>query len=174
MWLCTCDCGNVNLYIASRVRHKRVNMCRPCAVKLTASKIKIHGLRKTAEYQIWSGIKSRCYNTNAPDYERYGGRGITMHKKWVNSFEEFFSYVGKRPSKEYSIDRIDNDKGYEPNNIKWATKKEQARNHRNSVYVTDGKRVIHIVDAAEEIGISKGAAHLRLKRNKLNGFTKYT
>lgn len=172
LWLCECDCGSSGLYIASRVRHGRVTMCRACAFKASAAKNKTHGMRGSSEYRIWIGIKTRCTNKNAPDYNRYGGRGITMCDEWNDSFVEFLSYLGPRPSKKHSVDRIDNDKGYEPGNVRWATKTEQARNRRDSTYVTDGNRVLHINEVANELGITRSAAHLRLKRGKLDGFTK--
>jgi hypothetical protein len=147
-------------------------MCRGCAVKSAGLKNKRHGMRYSSEYTIWGGIKTRCTNKNAPDYGRYGGRGITMCDEWVDSFDAFFSHIGPKPSQQHSIDRIDNDKGYEPGNVRWATKTEQVKNRRDSTYVTNGTRVLHITDVAKELGISKGAAHLRLKRGKLDGFTK--
>ena len=172
LWLCECDCGDADLYIASRVRHGRVTRCQACALRAVAEKNKKHGMRGSSEYRIWGGIKTRCTNKNAPDYDRYGGRGITMYDEWLGSFDAFFSYLGPRPSKQHSVDRIDNDKGYEPGNVRWATKMEQGRNKKNSTYVTDGNRVLHINEVASELGITKGAAHMRLKRGKLDGFAK--
>lgn len=172
LWVCKCDCGHEGLYISSRIRANLVKQCKLCATKITAKKNRTHGMGKTSEYKIWTGIKTRCLNVNDHSYAKYGAKGITVCKEWENSFEEFFKYVGRRPSKNHSIDRIDNSKGYEPGNVRWATKSEQARNRNNNSYVTDGVRILHINDAADELGITRGAAHLRLKRGKLNGFTK--
>lgn len=93
-----------------------------------------HGLSKTPEYKAWAGMKSRCLNPNATGYENYGGRGITIHEKWINNFPEFLKYVGQKPSSFHVIDRINNNGNYEPGNIRWATKNQSLGNTRNSNY----------------------------------------
>src|SRR6056297_2627296 len=87
--------------------------------------------KATTEYQIWSGIKKRIQNPNCNIYEFYGGRGLDMDPRWED-FEEFFDDVGSRPSKDYSLDRINNDKGYWRDNVRWVTRREQNRNRRNN------------------------------------------
>lgn len=91
---------------------------------------RIHGLSKTAEYACWSQIKARCLNKNHRAYPHYGGRGITIAPEWENDFEAFLFHVGPRPSSDHSLDRVDNDRGYEPGNVRWATWKEQQNNRR--------------------------------------------
>lgn len=81
-------------------------------------------------YRIWTGIKTRCYDTKSVAYPWYGKRGITMCDRWHESFENFLSDMGLPPSNKHSIDRIDNDGNYEPGNCRWATKIEQGRNTR--------------------------------------------
>lgn len=90
-----------------------------------------HGLSHLPEYKIWKHMKQRCYNENDPDYKNYGGRGIEIQIEWKNSFELFFNFVGKRPTPEHTLDRINNDGNYESGNVKWATRLEQRHNSRN-------------------------------------------
>lgn len=85
---------------------------------------------KTPEYNAWLNMKMRCTNPSHPSYSRYGGRGITVCQRWLNSFDDFLSDVGHRPSPELSLDRVDNDKGYEPDNVRWSTITTQQRNSR--------------------------------------------
>ena len=84
---------------------------------------------------IWSSMKARCYNINCKVYNRYGGRGITICSRWLESFENFVEDMGIRPEKGYSLDRIDNDKGYSKENCRWATSKQQNRNRRDIPYI---------------------------------------
>lgn len=87
-----------------------------------------HGLSKTPEYSVWETMKSRCYNSNVASFKYYGAKGITVCGRWLNSVENFYSDMGKRPSQRHDIDRIDSTGNYEPSNCRWATKTENSRN----------------------------------------------
>jgi hypothetical protein len=104
---------------------------------------------KAPEYKTWAKIKQRCHNPKDANYFRYGARGIAMCPKWRNNFEAFFADVGLRPSPSHSLDRFpNNDGGYEPGNVRWATITEQANNKRYGIW----KRIVLLLagdDAAE-------------------------
>lgn len=87
---------------------------------------------KYPEYRAWTGLRYRCNNPNCPEYPSYGGRGIKVCKRW-DSFENFLDDMGPRPGAGFSIERINNNRGYNPKNCKWATQTEQIRNRRNSL-----------------------------------------
>jgi len=91
---------------------------------------KYNGLSFTPECQVWKKIIARCTNENHPQYKDYGGRGIIVCDRWINSFEDFLTDVGRKPSPELTFDRIDNERGYETDNVRWTTWKVQANNRR--------------------------------------------
>lgn len=127
-WNCICECGNEKIV---RGAHLKSGYTKSCGCLMKNINIK-HGLYNTPENKCWRGIKERCFNSKNPAFKNYGGRGITMCEKWVNSFEEFLKDMGKRPSSKYSIDRINNNGNYEPSNCKWSTVLEQNNNKRNN------------------------------------------
>lgn len=121
-----------------------------------------HGRVRTKEYRAWRNAKERCFNPNTHNYENYGGRGITMSERWKNSFENFLADMGNAPSQSHSIDRIDNDGPYSPENCRWATRREQNTNSRNCLII-NGKRVSH-GQLAKDHGITQSALQSRLSR----------
>lgn len=92
--------------------------------------IERHGMTESSEYKIWGKMRDRCNNPASTHYRNYGGRGIKVCERWQHSFLAFYEDIGPRPDPSYSIDRIDNDGNYEPGNVKWATRHEQAINQR--------------------------------------------
>lgn len=92
-----------------------------------------HGMSKTREYRAWLAMKTRTLNPNFARLESYAGRGITLTPEWAGSFLAFFKHIGPRPSVKHSVDRIENDRGYEPGNVRWATRAQQAQNRRGTI-----------------------------------------
>lgn len=116
-------------------------------------------------YSTWESMVSRCHNPNNPCFNAYGGRGILVCDEW-RIFEKFLRDMGQRPSRDYSIDRIDNDTGYQPGNCRWATKREQQRNRRDCNYVEIQGRRMCMTEASEVTGLSVGALRLRQRRGE--------
>lgn len=134
-WKCQCSCGNVSVYPGTDLTRRTkytTKACKACSYSLKSTKLKTHGCAHNYLYNTFMTIIGRCENPKNQAYSRYGGRGITIYPAWRHDFLAFYNYVGERPSKEYSLDRIDNDKGYEPGNLRWATKREQALNTRRT------------------------------------------
>jgi len=132
-WKCQCDCGNISDIFGPDLKRGRTTQCKECACRKKAT---THGFatkgKITPEYRCWAALKSRCLNPNDKRFKDWGGRGIKVCNEWVQSFEVFLAYVGKKPSPRHSIDRINNEGNYEPGNIRWATPKQQANNKRNT------------------------------------------
>lgn len=174
VWKCVCDCGAEKLVRQCHLRSGAIQSCGCLSREVTSGMKLIHGQSTTDIYAIWCGIKHRCFNPKAKRYQDYGGRGITMCDRWRDSFEAFLADMGSRPSTDHSVDRINNDKGYEPGNCRWATTREQNRNSRQAraIVRSDGKYYEHLADAAEDIGGDASSIHAvcRGKRKSHHGF----
>jgi hypothetical protein len=128
-WLADCDCGQRVEVIAKNVGTGVTRSCGCLRHDLLVERNTTHGMRDTNEWAIWRGMVSRCHNPNDTGFHKYGGRGITVCQRWRDSFAAFYEDMGPRPE-GLSIDRVDNDRGYEPDNCRWATASEQRANQR--------------------------------------------
>ena len=127
------------------------------------------GGKETAEHYTWRTMLARCSNPNATGYNRYGGQGVRVCKRW-HKYENFLLDMGLRPSSNHSLDRINNAKGYSKANCRWATKSEQQRNKSSTRWYTNGVFKGTLVDCANYVGVSKELAHWRFKN--WGGFVK--
>lgn len=121
-----------------------------------------HGQTGSPEYISWMSMRQRCYYKKSGSYSRYGARGIRVCKRWLK-FENFLSDMGKKPSPDHSLDRINNSKGYSPSNCKWATRLEQGSNCRNNKLLTFNRKTMCMAQWQRATGISRHAIYYRLK-----------
>lgn len=159
-WMCLCDCGRRHIGTARNLRSGRLKSCGCLNNEKRLARSTTHGLSKTAEYNIWNHIKSRCCNPRNARFADYGGRGITICARWRDDFAAFFSDMGCRPTGT-SIDRIDNDGPYSPENCHWASAKEQARNTRKNLKIWHYRS---LTELAEVSGLNVGTLWGRLNR----------
>lgn len=145
-WLVKCDCGN-----EFSIQHKTLtkNNAQKYCIQCTHKNKQIHGLSDLPEYHIYNGMKRRCYNTEDSHYPNYGGRGITVCDRWLESPQNFINDMGLRPSEEYSIERINVNGNYEPSNCKWLLIKQQARNTTKSVLTLEIVKELKLLKSYE-------------------------
>lgn len=140
-WLCSCGCGNQCIVSGVQMRRGHVKSCgclnNSQNRRLRAENYK-HGMSQSRLYWVWASMKSRCHNPNTEHFNNYGGRGITVCDEWRNDFRAFYDwaiangYDENAPFQQCTIDRIDNDKGYSPDNCRWVDQITQAGNRSNS------------------------------------------
>lgn len=127
-----------------------------------------HGLHKHPLYRTWQNVKDRCLNPKNPYFHNYGGRGIRMFQEWQVSFPAFLKAIGERPTTLHTLDRKENNGNYEPGNMQWATKKEQAQNMRKNRLLTLHGRTQTLTMWAEEIGLVPSTLQYRLKQGGMS------
>jgi hypothetical protein len=133
-WLCNCECGKTKNISSINLTKGRASSCGCFRTVLLTEATTKHGhtanWKRSSEYMAWCSMKYRCNNPNNKRYADYGGRGIKVCDRWMDSFENFLSDMGTKPSKAHSLDRINNNGDYTPFNCRWATAVEQNRNKR--------------------------------------------
>lgn len=179
-WLCICACGNQKIISGSNLRQGHIKSCGCLARQSIAKRNKentIHGMRNTSEYKAWRSMKLRCLVPTDQHYPDYGGRGIAVCAGMISDFTVFLKCVGKKPSAGLSLDRKDNEKGYDCGacddcrsraascNIWWADKYQQAKNRRGVRKITAFGKTMCLAEWSREKGLSVATIAERLKRH---------
>lgn len=162
-WLCRCDCGKEPDVEASNLIRGQVKSCGCHRAEVSRALHTTHGQRDTPTYRSWANIKARTTNPKCKEYKWYGARGIFMCDEWLNSFEKFFGYIGSPPAANLTVDRIDNDKGYVPGNVRWATQKTQSNNKSNNLVIVAHGRSQTASEWSDETGILRSTISARIK-----------
>lgn len=162
MWDCTCDCGTSLLVRSQCLRNGMTKSCGCLLRDTNRSRMTTHGWSKHPLYQLWASMIGRCRDIGHTSYNRYGGRGITVCDRWLQ-FENFLSDMGQRPSPLHSVDRIDNNGPYSPENCRWSTATEQLLNRRTTRFLTHNGETKTHSEWERQAGITRGSIYNRLK-----------
>lgn len=169
--ICICECGNKKNVQIDQLKRGLTKSCGCYSMEVRRkkeNKHKVHGMRKSRLYEIYSHIKQRCYNINSIGYEKWGGRGITVCDEWLDKDNGFINFYNWAISNGYSdilsIDRINNDGNYNPNNCRWATAKEQADNRRSNITISFQGKEQNLKAWSAEYNISYSALRDRIMR----------
>ena len=158
--LCLCDCGEQTEKLSGNL--DGTSRCSRCHRADMRRRFTTHGQQPGDVFRIWSLMKNRCFNPNADQWPRYGGRGITVCRRW-ESFVAFRDDIGPRPSPKHTLERIDNNRGYFPENCRWATMREQCRNRRSSKNVTAFGQTKTLAEWAETAPVNYSTIQMRLR-----------
>lgn len=171
-WNCLCACGSHVVAVGSAMKSGNTKSCgclhrEVAALRATARNYR-HGHYKANdllhfEYRTWNAMISRCYNVRYRQYKDYGGRGIKVCERWLESFENFYADMGPKPSPKHSLDRIDNDGDYCAENCRWATRIQQVRNSRHNHLISFGGETLCLSEWADRIGVHTSSLWSRLK-----------
>lgn len=172
MFNVVCDCGVEKTVRLSSIREGTTVSCG-CFHKANAKytigiAAKKHGKSKTKLYFIWQAMKARCHNKKNKSYPRYGAKGITVCKEWMNDFEAFEKHIGENKD-GLTVDRIDSSKGYEPGNVRWATYTQQARNTKRNVMVSVNGQKMCLTEACQLLNVDYEKTRIALRTNKTVG-----
>ena len=158
-WLCQCDCGNKVSVEGTNLKCGNSQSCGCKNTDTIRERSKTHGGRNERLYSIWTNMKQRCMSEKNKSYSDYGARGVTICDEWIESYSLFRDwaisngYDERLPFYECSLDRIDVDGPYSPDNCRWANAKEQARNRRNTITFSYGDETLSLSEWAERTGI---------------------
>lgn len=156
-WNCLCDCGNEKVVLTENLVNGHVSSC--------GCKKEKHSMSYSRLYSIWNGMKDRCNNPHHKFYSRYGGRGISVCEDWQTDFNSFMNWSYANGYEEnLTIDRIDNDKGYTPDNCRWATMKVQRNNASSNKILSFNGRTMNVTKWANELNISRHTLYTRLRK----------
>lgn len=169
-WFCVCECGAETRVITAALRSGNTRSCGCLAREMSAARVKsvvTHGHTTGGEmhplYRRWREMRQRCNNPNAPSFKDYGGRGLKVADRWQD-FVAFLEDMGPGFQPGLTLERINNDRGYEPGNVRWATYAEQSANRRNNVlYETPEGDVVVQSEAARRLGVTSMAVKRRRK-----------
>jgi hypothetical protein len=169
-WLVKCDCGKEKT-MTGQILRGGVKSCGCLTHILNRNANRTHGCgspkHRTREYESWLSMKARCCIPRASGYKYYGARGISICEQWLKSFPAFLSDMGKCPL-GYTLERINNDGNYKPDNCRWATRKEQANNRSTCVYLRFNGSIKTISQWAEQYGMSASRLHHRIQYDKMS------
>ena len=165
LWKCRCECGNETIVTSNNLRSGNTKSCG-CVGKAKVKMLNyVTGAYKSRLHRIWDSMKSRCYNENMTYFQRYGGRGVTVCDEWRNNFKAFYDWaMSNGYTDELTIDRIDNNGNYSPENCRWSTMKEQSRNRRTNHQITWNGKTMCISAWANELGINVNTIIARFGR----------
>lgn len=161
LWECECNCGSVKAFRSNNL--PRMKSCGCLTAKINGESHSTHGMRKSREYGSWRAMKKRCLEPHFHAFKNYGGRGIKICDRWINSFENFFADMGIRPQNG-TLERKDNEGDYTPENCIWIPLGWQAKNRRSSHRITFSGKTLIISEWAKLLGVSSATLYSRARR----------
>ena len=183
VWHCVCDCGNEVDVVGKSLRNGNTHSCGCLNLENATKRIVAlntkHGKAHTRLFTVWTSMKTRCENPNATNYANYGGRGITICDSWKNSFEAFYDwaisqgYDASAKRGKYTVDRIDNGKGYSPDNCRLANSSQQADNRRSTRHLTFNGKTMNLSEWAKYYGRHRSMFHYMKDEEIISRMTAY-
>lgn len=165
MWKCLCDCGNTTLVLTGNLNSNRVKSCGCLKNEKLVERSSIHNQRHTNLYEVWKTMKQRCFNPNNKSYKNYGARGISVCDEWKDNFTSFYEWsMANNYNKGLTIDRIDNNNNYCPENCRWVDRVIQANNTRWNKYITINNKTDTLSNWIKFYKISYDKYYRRIKK----------